>query len=76
MRILSKKDAQGDASDKVVNLLANEILSRQKLSSLMMRQFLIGVAYGLGATLGAAAVVGILAYIYKNFLVNLTKALF
>ncbi len=53
---------------KIIGMLADEILSRQKFSFLIFRQFVIGIAYGLGASLGAAIIGGALIYIYRNIL--------
>jgi len=62
------KDVRENEADRVIKLLAAEVLARQKIKYLIFRQFFVGVAYGLGASLGAAIIGGALIYLYRNIL--------
>ena len=59
----SKKEREA-----IINSIVQEVISRQKFSFLFWRQFFIGIAYGLGASIGAAAILGSVVYVYRNFL--------
>ena len=64
------------AKNQIIDLLADEISARQRLSNLVARHFVIGIAYGLGASVGAAAIIAIIVYVYRNFLIGLITPTF
>jgi hypothetical protein len=63
-----RDESKNKQADLIIKLIAREVLLKQKLSVLLWRQFLIGIAYGLGASIGAALVGAGLIYIYQKLI--------